>query len=135
MSRYSVIKKRFEKVDIGSMNHRITIETRKIMAPVGNSVDYGESFTKDLSVWAMMQTTQGLTIFDGENKERVITHNFYIRYIPNITFEKWVKYYNQYSGVTNRYRIYRVEDLGEEHKFYKLYTGITGDINLEASKA
>jgi hypothetical protein len=133
--RYTVRKKKFEHVDIGSMNHRITVEVRSLMPPVGEDTNYGLSFITDISVWAMMDTVNGLTVFDGENIERVVTHNFYIRYLPNLTFEKWIKYYNQYSNKTNRYRIYRVEDLGEEHKFYKLYTGLAGDIGLEASKA
>lgn len=138
--RYTVTKKKFEHIDIGSMNHRVTIETRTLVPPSGSSADYSLQFgvvnpVTDISVWAMIENVKGLVIFDGENVEREITHTFCIRYLPNITFEKWVKYYNQYSGKTDRYRIYRVEDLGEEHRFYRLYTGITGDITLEASKA
>jgi head-tail adaptor len=140
--RYTVTKKRFEHIDIGSMNHRITIETRTILPPSGDSVDYTLQFSvvnpvTDIKVWAMIENVsgKGLVIFDGENIERQITHTFCIRYLPSVTFEKWIKQYNQYSGVTSRYRIYRVEDLGEEHRFYRLYTGITGDITLDASAA
>lgn len=124
MPRYTTHKKKFKKIDIGSMNCRIKVLTRAIRPPIGTNVNYNLNFSDFVpvaNVWADMESTDGITMFDDTNTERVITDIFYTRYIPGITFTKWIEYRGNY------YRIYKVENLQNENKFYMIYTGITGD--------
>lgn len=124
MPRYTTHKKKFEKVDVGSLNSRITILTRTIQSPQASDTNYSMQFTDFIPVtklWACMESIDGVTLFDNANIERVISHFFYTRYVPGISFLNWISYEDNY------YRIYKVEDLQNEHKFYKIYAGITGD--------
>lgn len=117
------IKTKPFRVCIGDLKHRIEINTRSIISPTGNGVDYSETFTSPKIVWAMIETSEGTTIFDDTNTEQNITHKFYIRYIPNLTFEAWVKFENQY------YDIVRVENLNHEKRFCLILACIRGSIN------
>jgi SPP1 family predicted phage head-tail adaptor len=123
MPRYSTHKKLFKKVDVGSMNNRISIQTRIIKAPTTDtnySMQFSD-FVPTAKLWACMESVDGVTIFDGANIERAISHVFYTRYVTGFTFLNWIEYQNNY------YRIYKVDDLQNEHKFYKIYAGISGD--------
>jgi hypothetical protein len=77
----------------------------------------------------MVETPKGLQIFDGTNTIRDITHNFYIRFIPGVTFEKWILYKNNY------YDIISVEDLEIEDKFYLLMCNLRGNQSLPVNQA
>ena len=123
MPRYTTHKKLFKKVDVGSMNCRINIQTRVIHVPTIDTNYYMQfsDFVPTAKLWADMESVDGVTIFDGANIERAISHIFYVRYVTGFTFLNWINYGNNY------YRIYKVEDLQNEHKFYKIYAGITGD--------
>jgi len=94
MPRYQTLKKKFTRVDVGSMNSRITINARQIQAPNYTDVNFNEVFTKKLDCWAMIETVNGKTIFDSTNTERILTHKFHIRNVPNvvITAEDWIAY-------------------------------------------
>jgi SPP1 family predicted phage head-tail adaptor len=129
MPRYLTKKKRLEKIEIGSLNSGITIFLRELISPAGNDYKYREVFTPKRNVWAFIDTVEGITVFDDVNTERVITHDFYIYYIKNITFQNWL----EYKG--NRYRIYHVENYGLENKFYLLRTTLTGDKDKQVSLA
>jgi head-tail adaptor len=123
MPRYTTHKKLFKKVDVGSLNSRITIQTRVIQFPQTNT-NYSMQFsdlTPTAELWSCMESVDGVSIFDSANIERNISHIFYIRYIAGITFLNWINYKGNY------YRIYKVENLQNEQKFYKIYAGITGD--------
>lgn len=109
------------RVCIGSLNQKIDLEVRVLTPKSDNDVDYDEIFTQFKTVWAMVETVAGKTMFDKSNIERVVTHNFYIRFIVNITFENWIKYKSQYFDILN------VENFGERNSFYKLTTAIRGD--------
>jgi len=121
MARYKTLKKDFTKVDIGSMNSRITLDARAINFPQGDDYNYGIGLTKRLNLWAYVETVNGVTTFDSTNVERVVSHNFYIRFIPGVTFENWILYKN------NLYDLIRAENYGEENKFYLLMANLRGD--------
>lgn len=129
MPRYTTRKKQLVKIEIGSMNSRITVFLRELHPAIGSDYKYREVFTPRLDVWAYLNTVNGVTIFDDTNTERIISHDFYIRYIPNITFQNWLLYKNNY------YRIYNVENYGLENKFYLLRTALTGDKDKPANLA
>ena len=111
-----------EKVCIGALSKRITIKIRSIIPPQNSGVDYSEEFESLRKVWAHIETSKGETLFDKSNVERVVTHNVYIRYIADITFENWIKYKNEY------FRILDVTNLNEQNQFYLLRCTNRGDI-------
>jgi len=124
------IKKNNRSVCVGAMNKKIEIEARAITPPTFSiNTDYNEDFTLVKTVWANIVTVSGMTTFDGTNVERVVTHFFYFRYIPNITFENWIKFRDEY------YDIIRVEDLDNDNKFYLAKASKRGTINNQANLA
>ena len=108
------IKKPLRSVCIGDMRDKVTLQTRTITPPAKGGTDFTEVFNADNVVWAMVETREGKEIFDGTNLKGVATHYIYIRYIPNTTFEAWVKFNSKY------YNIIDVQDLDERHEFYLL---------------
>lgn len=118
------IKRKSTRVCIGSLNKRVKIFTRSITPPSGSSVDFLEDFVEDREVWGMIDTVTGITEFDDTNIETVITHDIYIRYIPNITFEKWLT--TEIDGEDKRLRIIRVLNYQENNIFHQLRCTIRG---------
>jgi SPP1 family predicted phage head-tail adaptor len=116
-------------VCIGSLNKRIIVQTRSIVPPINGSVDYTLNFTDPKTVWAMIETRQGSTTFDETNTEKVWTHDFYIRYIAGITFEKWVTYDGKY------YDIISVENLNMDDRFLRLRCNIRGTTAFPVNEA
>jgi SPP1 family predicted phage head-tail adaptor len=130
MARIITKRKRINKIDIGSMNSRIRIFTRSISAPLNETnVNYGESFQKYLDVWAAVDTPKGIAVFDATNTLRDVTHNFYIRFLPGVTFEKWILYKNNY------YDLLSVVNMEEESKFYMLMCNLRGDQSMPVNLA
>lgn len=125
------IRRTNEIICSGSLNRLITIQVRELKPPTGDSVDYGEEFTTERNVWAMVEIVANETFFDHTNTERIITHNFYIRYISDveITSENWIKYNNQY------YDIVDVKNMGYNDRFMQLRTNIRGQDNLPVNWA
>ena len=112
-----------KRVCIGDLSKKIQIQVRSIQPPL-NGVDYGEVFSQTKNVWAMCKTVSGEAIFDDSNIEQTVTHEFYIRYIPNVTFENWILYNNKY------YDIVGVENLNESDEYLLLRSRIRGNSNL-----
>lgn len=129
MAQCEKIRRQSKRICIGALNKRITINSRAIGAPVGTEVDFTETFTKRFDTWAMIETIDGKTIFDDTNIERVITHDFFIRYVPNITFQDWILYNGKY------YDIVRVENFQEDNRFYRIRSAIRGDKDLPVNFA
>ena len=127
MATCKKIKRLEERVCIGSLNRKIIIYVRSITAPLADSVDYGENLSQPLTVWAMIETVNGVTTFDSSNIERIVTHNIYIRYRANITFENWLEVPRINEPVSQYYDIIRVENLDENYRFYKLICNLRGD--------
>lgn len=121
MAQCTAKERKTTRVCIGSLNQRIELEIRTLTPNSDNDVDYDEIFTQLKTVWSMVETVTGKTMFDKSNIERVVTHNFYIRFIADVTFENWIKYKSQYFDILN------VENFSERDSFYKLTTAIRGD--------
>ncbi len=116
MSVCQNIQGRRRQVCIGTMDHRITLETRDIQAPESGTVDFKENFTVPTLVWADIQTPRGKTFFDGVNTDTPISHMIGINFDASISATKtWVKLE---SG--NRLRILTVEDLDGRSDFMML---------------
>lgn len=125
------IRRTNEVICSGSLNRLITIQVRDLKAPIGDSVDYGEEFTTLKNVWAMIETVANETFFDNTNTERIITHNFYIRYISDveITSENWIKYNSQY------YDIVDVKNIDYNDRFMQLRANKRGQDSLPVNWA
>ncbi len=93
---------------IGDLDTLITLQDRVIASPT-TTVDFSETFTENATVWAMMNTLRGKTIFDGAGIERDITHEFTVRYLSGVDSETWVLFEGE------RYDIIDTEDLEERH--------------------
>lgn len=116
-------RKKKQNICIGDLRDEITIQSRTISEPV-SGVDFGETFTGKSTVWALVETVSGKTIFDGSNIERDVTHNIYIRYLSGITAEDWVLF----KG--SRMDILEVQDFDERNEFIILRCSDKGtDVN------
>lgn len=131
MATCKKIKRLSERVCIGSMNKRISLQVRDLEAPVGDSVDFKEKFTVLSDIWTMIETVAGKVFFDGSNTDRSITHNFYIRYLNGveITAQNWVRYDDKYFDIIN------VENLDEANRFLLLRTTERGTVNKKVNFA
>jgi len=118
------IKRKSTRVCRGSLNKRIKIFTRSITPPSGSSVDFLEDFVEDREVWGMIDTVTGITEFDDTNIEIVVTHDVYIDYIEDITFEKWL--IAKIDKKDTRLRIIRVLNYQENNLLYQLRCTIRG---------
>lgn len=117
------------RVCTGDLSKRIQLKIRKIQTPFGNSVDFNEDFSDLKTVWAMVETSPGEVVFDGTNTTTSVTHKFYIRYIPNVTFENWILYKDKYYDIIN------LENLNEANEFYLLRTNLRGASDLPVNFA
>ena len=108
------------KLCAGDLRNIITLQNRSITAP-NSGVDFGESFSGDIDVWAACETKNGVSIFDETNVEKVVTHVFGIRYDSGITAETWILFEGR------RLDIFNVEDLDERHEWMILTCGERGD--------
>ena len=113
---------------IGDLDRLIEIQIRGITAPKNNNFDYDESFLTSLQVFAMVETSRGVAIFDATNIERLLTHLFYIRFQPDLDINTWVNYNNV------RYDILDVENLDERSEYILLRTTNRGPDTQENTK-
>lgn len=129
MSECKVIRRKRRRICIGDMDTKVSLQTRSLQPPEAGSFDFDETFTTVDDVWALVETVRGETVFDGSNTEQDITHHFYVRYIPNITFENWV----QVDGI--RYDIIDVENLDNRNEFYLIRCNLRGSNTVEVNKS
>ena len=115
------IRRKRRNVCIGDMRDRVIIQTRAITVPDANSVDFTEVFSADQTVWALVETKTGTQVFDGTNIVGIATHNIYIRFITDVTFQKWLRFKNVI------YDILDVQNLEERDEFYLLRCSLRGD--------
>lgn len=114
---------------IGDLNQLISIETRSIVAPLQDLVNYDENFTGATSVFALVETVPGQVFFDGTNTDKSITHKFTIRSIADVTAQSWIKFNDEY------YDIIDVEHLDERGSYITFRCNKRGPIDVEANKA
>jgi len=127
MSKCIPIINKKKEVCIGAMNKRIIIQIRTITPPELGGVDCGELITDRRKVWAFIRTVKGETLFNNTSIQRVMTHEFYIRYFSDVTFEKnWIEYKNEY------YDIIDVENINLENKYYLISANRRG---IKSNKA
>ena len=129
------IRRKSKRVCIGSLNKKIVVNLRAIQPPDQDSVDFDELFTPERTVWSMVETVSGVTIFDDTNVEHAITHNVYIRFISNMTPEKWLKLLSVNGGDDVYFNIIRVENFGELNQFYRMRCTLRGKDDLAANLA
>lgn len=122
------IHKKRRNICIGDMEDEITLEDRAITPPDFDSTDFDETFTTNATVWALIQTVEGKTFFDGVSTEENITHWIYINFDVTVTAETWIL-----LSDSRRLDIIRVEDLDERNDFMLLHCTDRGAV--EASKA
>jgi head-tail adaptor len=129
------IKRTDNRITIGALDTLIKLKIRTLTPPTGSSVDYGETFTDWIDVWALVTTVNGVVFFDeSTNLERTVTHKIYIRYIPDVTSETWVLLPAQFGAVKDQYLdILRVDNLNEKNKFYMLTCALRGDVTKKVN--
>jgi len=128
MAVCEVKQRTHKRVCIGSLNHKIEIYVRSIEAPVEGGVDFSDNFTLKKTVWAMVETVSGETMFNASNIETVVTHQFYIRYIPDVDIVDVIVY----GGL--RYKIVNVENLNNENYFILIKASDRGDSDLPVNE-
>jgi SPP1 family predicted phage head-tail adaptor len=122
------IQRESKRIAIGSLNKLIKLKIRSISSPSSGGVDFGETFTDWQDIWAYVKTVNGVTIFDDSNIGRDVSHDIYIRFIPDVTSEAWIEFPAQYGSTKDQYfDILKVENLNEENKFYRLRCALRGD--------
>ena len=130
-------KKRLSKMpQIGDMRERVSIYDRGMVAPVAGSMEFVEGLTLVATVWAMMETTSGYHIFDGDkmfdgvdvNTDNKTIHQFTIRYRDDIEYQQVIKY----KGF--HYQIMKVENSESRSRFLFLYCVMLGDDTKEVNK-
>ncbi len=122
------IKRKKERVCIAGMNHRIDVFVRSIQPITKDEVDFGEAFTNKITVWALLDTKRGIQFFDKVNIEQTTTHRFIFRFIPDVTFERFITF----KGI--RYRVMNCENLQEEDTFHQWDCIARGDDTLPATE-
>lgn len=123
------IEAKKSKVCAGSLDREILICSRAIQPPALDGVDFSEDFTTSSMAFAMVDTPNGVTIFDQSNIERVVTHDFHIRFIAGLTAESWIKF----NG--DLYDILQVTNLEERSLFMKLRCNKRGDQTVPTNYA
>jgi len=121
--RVNIYKK---NICIGDLNKQIQIDIKSLTAPETN-FDYGQSFSGTKTVWAAVQTTNGVEIFDGVNIVGTASHLFYIRYDSDITFANYLEYSNE------KYKILETENLNQRNEFLLLKCVLRGNESYEAN--
>lgn len=121
MAKCVSIRKKKRKVCTGDMKDLITLQNRAIQGITTSDVDFTENFTEAAVVWSMIETVQGVTVFDTSNTEIVITHKFYVRYDPTVTSETWIEFDNR------KFDIVTVTNLDERKDYLLLQCRERGD--------
>jgi hypothetical protein len=129
------IRRKLKKVCIGQMNRRFVVNLRQIQPPTSDSVDFSELFTPQKTVWGMLETIEGLTIFDDTEIEQVVTHNVYIRYIAGTTPEKWLKLLSVNDTPDVYLNVLKVENFGENNEFFRMRCNLRGRDDLPTNYA
>jgi len=120
MADCNKITRKSTRICIGSLNRQVIIYTRSIAPPSGDSTEYTEQLSAPQTVWAMVEPQAGDKVFDGSNIIRVNSTNIYIRYIADVTFEKWLELINLNGKINEYFDILTVTNLDEGDRFHKL---------------
>ncbi len=125
----SKIRKKKRQICIGDMRDRVILEDRDLTAPfVG--VDASEVFSNASSIWAMIETVDGVEFFNSVNQAVDVTHFVYVNFDSSITVEKWLRLENG-----QRLDILKVDNLDERNSVLKLQCTNRGQDTKEAASA
>ncbi len=127
MTQCKKIPRKHRQVCIGALNTPIELNNRDIQAPELGGVDFDEAFAATTTVFSLVETKTGVTIFDQSNIERVITHFFYIRFDSTVTQETWIRF----DG--NFFDIHNVENLDSRSEFLLLRAGLRGPDTIKTN--
>ena len=87
------MKRKRRRVCIGDLDSRVRVLHRSQVPPVAGSVDAAFAFqpiAQDGYVWAMIETVDGRTVFDGVANDRRVTHRVTVRNLDDVTSATWV---------------------------------------------
>jgi CRISPR/Cas system endoribonuclease Cas6 (RAMP superfamily) len=100
---------------VGDMRRLIEVQIRDITPPPANSVDHDEDFTFFIFMHAIIETVNGISVFDETNTVvGVASHKFIVPFRGGITFENWIRFKGK------RFRILDVTNIDDEDKFIVL---------------
>ncbi len=123
------IQRKKRDVCIGDMDNLIDIDTRNIDSAIDDDLEFDDSFTAThVNVAALIETVKGITVFDSANIERVVTHWFYIRFIPGVDINQWILFDSRLFDTLN------TENLDERKDFLLLQCSERGDEALAANR-
>jgi head-tail adaptor len=88
----------------------VTFESRDMRVINGQASEVFVSIGADPDR-AIICTVDGVTVFDGTNVERVVTHKVTLAYRADVTAEVWVRR----AGTTKRLKILTVENCNESY--------------------
>lgn len=114
------IKRKHRKICIGDLDNLIKLQSRDIVAPVFDDVDFDEDFQDNSEVWAKIETHTGKTIFNGINTDFNITHDITIRFDSSVTTETWIEFDSR------KFDIMMTEDLEERKEWLLLSCTVRG---------
>jgi len=118
----SVSRRKNRKINIGDLNKKIKLQRRVLYSSFqSGGRGQGASFETFAEPWASIETTKGITKFDGVELKKAYTHKITIRYRSNLDQTSWI----EFGG--NRYDIVDIEDLDERHEFLLLMCKLTGN--------
>jgi head-tail adaptor len=113
------------------MTERLLIENRVLTPPDSGVASAGFTFTahnEATEVWAIVETTQGSTLFDDvAGLDRVVTHNIIIRHLDGISAETWLR-----LSDGRRLDILSVANLDERTEFLEILAAESG-LNTQAA--
>lgn len=123
------LKRKHRKVCVGDLDTEIILHDRAIQPIEGTGVTLGEEFTPNATVWAMLETLNGVTAFDSTNTEIVVTERFTIRFDPTVTAETWIELNGEY------FDIIRVQDLERRNEWMHLLCNVRGSTSKPVNMA
>lgn len=130
MTRCVKVQRRRTRACIGELTERLFVENREIIGPVFGGADLGFQFTahnEATEVWAIVETTQGTTLFDDvAGLDRVVTHHVIIRFLPGISAETWLR-----LDDGRRLDILSVANIDERSEFLEILAAESG-LNTQA---
>ena len=91
MPKCSFVKRKHRKICIGDLNTLIKLQSRDIVEPDFDSVDFDENFVDTSEVWSLVETATGKTVFDGVDTDINVTHMIFVRFDVTVTSETWVE--------------------------------------------
>lgn len=97
---------------IGKLRHRMALQ--QYYEVQDSTFKNVPNFVTITTLFAEIEDYKGRVFFNGQQTDKTITHKIKIRYQPNVTSENWLQMDSR------RFRIRRVRDTLERHRFLEL---------------